>query len=204
MQISVSGKQLDVGAALKEYVESELTERVNKYFEDAISADVVFTKERHLFCVDILVNEGTGTNVLIKSQAKADEPHSAFDLAAEKVDKQLRRYKRRLKDHHKRKVSQALDLEHMAATKYVLSSREEDDDKAGEENDSPLIIAEKSTKIERLTVSDAVMLMDLANLPALMFINQKTEAINVVYRRVDGNISWIDSNSVLQRQKNAA
>lgn len=196
MQIVVSGKHLGIGAALQEYVEAELKNVVTKYFEHAISADVVFTKERYLFRADILVNEGTGTHTLIKSNAEDDEVYAAFDIALAKVEKQLRRYKRRIKDHHKERIEKEVGFSN--ATKYVLSADSEDETSSSAEGDAPLIIAEKPTEIETLTVSDAVMRMDLGQLPALMFINKKTGAINVVYRREDGNISWIDSSNLKQ------
>ena len=197
MQISVSGKQLDVGASLREYVENTLDAAVNKYFEQAIDADVVFSKEAHLFCADIVVNEGTGTNVIIKGQAKADDIYASFDQAADRIEKQLRRYKRRLKNHHHKALAE-LSSE---GKKYIIS----DDSEKENNGDNPLIIAEKPAKIEALSVSDAVMRMNLANLPALMFINQKTQCIDVVYRRQDGNISWVDSGlKAGASKKNAA
>jgi ribosomal subunit interface protein len=188
MQITVSGKHLEVGSALHDYVEASLQDAVTKYFEHAISADVVFTKVRHLFKVDILVNEGTGTQLVIKANAEDDDAYAAFDVAVARVAKQLRRYKGRIKDHHK--VRPDKDMNSFGATKYVLSS-ELSEVSSGE--DTPVIIAEKPTEIETLTVSDAVMRMDLGQLPAVMFINKKTLAVNVVYRRQDGNISWIVS-----------
>jgi len=188
MQIAVTGKQIKVGAALQEYVERELESYVSRYFDNAVGANVVFSKSRHLFRTDIIVNEGTGTHVLIKSHAEGDDVYKSFDKAGEKVEKQLRRYKRRLKNHHKNVVSkeEAADLE---ATKYVLAVQEDE----AEAGDAPLIIAEKATKVENLTVNEAVMTMDLLDLPALMFVNRKTGAVSVVYRREDGNISWVDS-----------
>lgn len=193
MQITVSGKHLEIGTALQEYVVAELESVVTKYFEHAISADVVFSKERHLFKSDIIVNEGTGTNILIKGSANDDDVYSAFDLCSAKIEKQLRRYKRRIKDHHKTRLDKD-NIEMLPATKYILSSDVDSNEGESEEfNDAPLIIAEKPTEIETLTVSDAVMRMDLGQLPALMFINKKSGSINVVYRREDGNISWIDS-----------
>jgi len=207
MQVVVSGKQMDVGAALKEYVEIELSAAVTKYFEDAICANVVFSKtKRHLFRVDIMVNDGTGGHghMLIKSDAEENEIYSAFDRANERMEKRLRRYKRKLKDHHKARLSDSLS-EVLQVTKYVLSDsdNEQEEWESSSEEDAPLIIAEKATTIEELTVSDAVMRMDLNNLPALMFINKKTGVFNVVYRREDGNISWIDASAALAN-KNAA
>jgi anaerobic selenocysteine-containing dehydrogenase len=105
------------------------------------------------------------------------------------MEKQLRRYKRRLKDHNKQSVADVAAS--LAAKKYVL----QDDGQDNEEDDNPLIIAEKQTEIETLTVADAVMRMNLANLPALLFMNKKTQVLNLVYKREDGNISWVETNS---------
>ncbi|MCE3232301.1 MAG: Sigma(54) modulation protein [Rickettsiaceae bacterium] len=187
MQIFVSGKHLDVGSALHNYVESELTNTVSKYFEHAVSANVVFTKVRHLFKADIIVNEGTGHQLIIKGGAEDDDAYAAFDLALTRIAKQLRKYKGRIKDHHKSRPDK--DMQSFGATKYVISNEES----YQSAEDAPVIIAEKPTEVETLTVSDAVMRMDLGQLPALMFINKKTMAVNVIYRREDGNISWISS-----------
>lgn len=192
MQITVSGKQIDIGQALQEHVETRLRELIEKYLDRVTDAMVVFSKESHLFRADIIVNSGTGTHArtTIKGQAESDEIYSAFGMAADKVEKQLRRYKSRLKDHHKTKPHpRDVDEARIMATKYVLSSGNEEEE-SQEEN--PLVIAEKSTEIETLTVSQAVMKMDLADLPALMFFNRAHGGLNVVYRRKDGNISWVD------------
>lgn len=187
MQIMVSGKQIDVGEALQTYVRQELPKSVTKYFEDAVRANVVFSKESHLFRADIIVNEGTGTKFIIKGDATAIDIYAAFDGALERVDKQLRRYKRRIKNHKKPDVADPDFL----ATKYTLIPSDDEDD-VPESDDNPVIIAEKPTRIEKLSVSDAVMKMDLENLAALMFVNQKNDNLNVVYRRADGNIAWVD------------
>ncbi len=188
MKITVSGKQLDVGVSLSEYVEESLNNSVKKYFDRAIDADVVFYKDAHLFCTDIIVNEGTGKNLLIRAQAREEDVYASFDKANQRIEKQLRRYKRRLKSHHRPEANNILA---MAATKYVLN----DDGQEVEEgfDHTPLIIAEKPTSLEILSVSDAVMRMNLAGLPALLFINEKTDGLDVVYRREDGNISWVES-----------
>lgn len=185
MQVSISGQKIQIGEALKEYVEEQLALNTTKYFEDAVSATVQFSKERHLFIAQVVVNEGTGNNVLIKAQGEASDIYAAFDTAVDRVAKQLRRYKRRIKNHHKRGNPKATGI------KYVLASDGQEMPEEGES--APLIIAEKATEIEELSVSDAVMRMDLMDLPAVLFINRKTNSINVVYRRQDGNISWVDS-----------
>jgi ribosomal subunit interface protein len=194
MQISVSGKNFNIGSSLSDHVKQRLEHEVIKYFDHAIHASVIFTKESHLYRVDIHVNEGTGTGVIIKSTANADDIYVSFAEALSRVEKQLRRYKKKIKNHHKKKGSEvAFEQEVKEAVKYVLSPfSEEADDAENNHNEEPLIIAEKSAKIEILTVSEAVMKMDLQQLPALMFINAKNKRLNVVYHRVDGNISWVD------------
>jgi hypothetical protein len=131
--------------------------------------------------------------VVIKSSASSDDVYFAFDAALSKVEKQLRKYKSKLKDHSsKMKVSEISP----DSTKYVISPTkidDEDDETKEIDFDNPVIVAEKATKILKLSVGQAVMKMDLEDLPALMFRNVKTDRINVVYYRKDGNISWVDS-----------
>jgi len=191
MKITISGKQIKIGASLQEYVRENIETSIKKYFENAISAEVHFSKETHYFVTDIVVNEGTGTQLYYKSQAKEDNIYASFDRALERMEKQLRRYKRRIKDHHKVSMGEATAW---AATKYIISDDGQDIEEMSE-IDNPLIVAEKQTSIESLTVSDAVMRMNLANLPALVFLNKKTGNFNVVYKRLDGNISWIDAKT---------
>lgn len=192
MKISVTGKKIDIGSSLKTHVESRLDSSVSKYFEKAIDANVVFSKESHMFRSDVIVNEGTGSGIIIKSNGIAADVYASFDMAADRIEKQLRRYKRKIKNHHKKKFSdaEAEGISQFHGKKYVLSEKDQNEELHEEE--APLIIAEKPVKIENLTVSEAVMQMNLQNLPALMFINKGNNALNVVYHRVDGNISWID------------
>jgi ribosomal subunit interface protein len=194
MQITVQGHQIDVGDALRTHAEDVLEKITTKYFDRAIEATVFFSRESSFFKVNITVNEGTGAGMMIRAEGQDAEIYQAFDKAAERVEKQLRRYKRRLKDHHKDKKDEfevAQDL--IAASKYVIKN----DGESGEESkgdEEQLIIAEKAAAVEVLTVSDAVMRMNLMDLPALMFINKKSGNINVVYHRKDGNISWVDAS----------
>jgi hypothetical protein len=203
MQISVSGKHVDVGAALREHIENELGDSVKKYFEHAISADVTLSKSRHNFSASIVVNDGTGVHQLIRATGEGGDAYAAFDESLERVATQLRRYKGKIKNHHKERLEKDVDSASYLGTKYVLSSLQEDEGKTPEK-EAPLIIAEKPAQIEVLSVSDAVMRMDLGELPALMFINKKTGSINAIYRREDGNISWIDPGSAGDKKRNAA
>jgi ribosomal subunit interface protein len=187
MKIMISGKHVDIGESLSAHIEHRLEEGINKYLDRVTSVNVVVTKEAHMFRVDINGNTGTASGVIIKSSANAGDVYACFDAAAEKIEKQLRRYKRRLTNHHKQSPvgAAASAMGTLGAKKYVLKPEEE-------ASDAPVVIAEKATAIERLSVSEAVMKMDLADLPALMFFNSANGRINVVYRRTDGNISWVD------------
>jgi ribosomal subunit interface protein len=191
MKILISGKHVNVGESLQAHIEHRLEEGVKKYLDRVTSVNVVIAKEAHLFRVDIHGHTGTSSGLAIKSSATAEDVYPCFDAAADKIEKQLRRYKRRLTNHHKNgggHVDDAALHPQAQAKKYVLKP----DDETQEHSESPVIIAEKSTAIEKLTVGEAVMKMDLADLPALLFFNSASGRINVVYRRVDGNISWVD------------
>ncbi|MBM3466257.1 MAG: ribosome-associated translation inhibitor RaiA [Alphaproteobacteria bacterium] len=192
MQVSVSGQHLSIGLSLQEYVKERMGGSIKKYFDHAPSATVHFNKQNHDFSCDIVVNDGTGRHIVIKSNASSDDVYFAFDAALSKIEKQLRKYKSKLKDHSSKiKVSEVIPT----TTKYVISPTKIDDELEDQEIDldNPVIVAEKATKILKLSVGQAVMKMDLEDLPALMFRNVKTDRINVVYYRKDGNISWVDS-----------
>lgn len=192
MQISISGQHFSIGSSLQEYAKDRITNSVKKYFDHAPGASIHFNKQNYEFICDITVNDGTGRHMIIKSNASADDVYTAFDIALAKIEKQLRKYKSKLKDHSNRiKLSEIGSY----AVKYVISPTKfaEEGDKEAD-TDTPVIIAEKPTKILKLSVGQAVMQMDLENVPALMFENVKTNRINIVYYRKDGNISWVDSN----------
>jgi len=187
MQYQISGKQIDIGEALQTHVQTELDEMIAKYPGRPTDALVVFSKDAHEFICESVVHLSTGLTV--QARGRAGEIYAAFDSATEKMEKQLRRYKRRLKDHHKDRPE---PVELSGASSYILAARGDDE---MEEPDSlaPMIIAEMETKIPQLSVGEAVMQMELAGAPVLVFRNDKHDAgINIVYRREDGNIGWID------------
>ena len=188
MHIKISGKHIDVGDALSTHVEDRLTQAVQKYFENPVDATVVFSRDpKNFFKCDASVNLSTG----LHAQAHASEPeiYAAFDHAAERIEKQIRRYKRRLKNHHQR-AKDPIDL--IEAQAYVLAAPEEEPASDGEGEDAPVIIAETKLDIRTSSVGDAVMQMELAHAPFLVFKNEANGRINVVYQREDGNIGWID------------
>lgn len=187
MQITVTGRQIDVGQALREHVESELEVLVSKYFGQAIDASVTFSKAGAFFTAEISAHVGRG--ILVQGGDKADDPYVAFNAAAAHIGKRLRRHKRRLRDHN---TGQARDFEALQAQQYVLrdSGEAATDDTA--EAEPPMVIAEMTTEVTSMTVEDAVMRMDLADVPAFMFRNSAHGGLNMVYRREDGNIGWLD------------
>lgn len=189
MKLHISGRHVDLGESFQQHVEKRLQEGLGKYLERIPSVDVVVSKQaHHQYRVDIHGNTGTHSGIVIKSQGEAGEIYAAFDDAATKAEKQLRRYKRRLKDHQN--ADSGKNAKITRAKKYVLQPEAADAELA--EKADHVVIAEKATDLATLTVSDAVMKMDLADLPALMFYNASNGHLNVIYRRADGNISWVD------------
>ena len=192
MQLTVKGRHVGVSERLREHVRERLESAISKYFTAAIDAHVVFESGKRNFAAHITVHVGSG--ITLQGQGEADEIFACFDIAAERVEKRLRRYKRRLRDHHR---GRGADTAAILAQQYVIAAeaeqeQEQDEDSAEPVGLSPTIVAENSTEIAELTVGEAVMRMDLAELPALMFFNRSHGGMNVVYRRPDGNIGWID------------
>ncbi|MEX0583141.1 MAG: ribosome-associated translation inhibitor RaiA [Sneathiella sp.] len=198
MHVIVKGKQIDVGDALREHIEECLENGVSKYFDNAIDAQVTLSRISHNFHTECSVHIGSGIDVT--ASADHTDAYSSFDSTLARIEKQLRRYKRRLKSHHGKERYQAKMA--FAAQSYVLAPEPEEDTEETETQDDwqPLIIAESSADIPDCSVGEAVMRMDLANLPAMMFHNSGTKELNVVYRRPDGNIGWIDPKVVKAEQ----
>jgi ribosomal subunit interface protein len=186
MNLTVKGKHLDVGDALRAYVGEQLSAVTEKYFSNPIDATVLFAQEAHFYRADISVRVGRG--ILLQASAEATDIYPAFDAAAEKTGTRLRRYKRRLRDHHMHDA-QALVLDQVPARQYVIEAEPAHDDDVGDE---PVIIAEMDTTVETMSVAEAVMRMDLAEMPALMFRSGVHGGLNMIYRRPDGHVGWID------------
>lgn len=184
MQLSVTGKQIDVGQALRDHVEDSLTSAVDKYFGKAVDGVVVFSREAHQIHAEISVHVGKG--LLVQANASAGDPYGAFDSAAEHMAKRLRRHKRRLRGHHQRTAREA---EIVIAQQYILAGAENEAEEAGDE---PVVVAEMQSEIPEITVGEAVMRLDLADAPALMFRNSAHGGLNMIYRRPDGNVGWVD------------
>ncbi len=187
MQITVSGKQVELSDALRTRVSDHLDVIASKYFDHALEAQVTFSRARSFFTCDINVHAGRG--LTLRGEGEAADANTAFDDAAEHIAKRLRRYRRRVNEHARDNANRERPE---AARQYIL--RQEQEGAARGENGEahPTVIAEQATEISLLSVSEAVMRMDLADQPALMFRNSTTGVLNVVYRRSDGNIGWID------------
>jgi ribosomal subunit interface protein len=175
---------------LQQYVIDRTLNAVTKFFENAPSGHVHFLKSGYQYKCDIIINEGVKGHIVTKSDAYSNDVYNAFDLALVKMEKQLRKHKSKLKDRHN-KVK--LSLISSDATSYVINASDDADDSVDYNGDNPAIIAEKKAPILALSVIDAITEMDLRNAPALMFENNQTGRINMVYYRSDGNISWVDS-----------
>jgi ribosomal subunit interface protein len=201
MHITVTGKQIDVGDALRRHTQAAVEDIAEKYFGNALEAHVVFSREAHLIQCDLQVHVGRG--ILVRSEADANEAYAAFDMAAERIDKRLRRYKRRLRNHHVHDKERER-AEPLGRT-YVLQPGDNEDAPPPEDgHPQAMVIAEMETPIPQLSVSEAVMRLDLADLPALMFRNSARGTLNVIYRRRDGNIGWIDPGLPRQRRRSAS
>ena len=183
MGLRVSGKNLDIGEALRGHVDARIEQAVGKYFDGGHSGHVTVEKEGSGFRTDCAIHLDTG--IVLQAVGRAPDARQSFEIAAERIEKRLRRYNRRLKDRHHGKGAESLP-----ASSYVLASIEEDEEVAADFN--PTIIAEETTSLETLTVGGAVIAMDLADAPVVVFRHAGHGGINVVYRRPDGHIGWID------------
>ncbi len=197
MQVLVSGKHVDVGEALRSRVSDELLSSIGKYFDRGGNAEVVVAREGHAFRVDCTVHLASGQTLL--SHGLGHDAHAAFSVALEKVEGRIRRYKRRLRSHSV--AAGAKKAETSALFVLRAPYHEEDDDHGWDDEAEPhhshdapsgVIIAESETELKTLTVSMAVMELDLTEAQTIVFRNAAHGGLSVVYRRPDGNIGWID------------
>jgi ribosomal subunit interface protein len=199
MHITVAGKQVETGEALQTHVRDSLGNIARKYFDHALEANVTFRRDAkgHAFVCDI--NLKAGRDLFMRGEGEGADAHRAFEQAAEHVAKRLRRYRRRVNDHARSFAAARDRPPGEPARQVVLRRHEEEEEEANAAEvavangaDHPAVVAETPAVIERLTVGEAVMRLDLMHLPLLMFRNAASEALNVVYRRGDGHVGWID------------
>ena len=190
MQVQVSGKHVDVGEALRSRVDDELLNSIGKYFDRGGNAEVVVSRDGHAFRVDCVVTLASGQQ--LQSHGLGADAHAAFDEALAKIETRIRRYKRRLKSHSTAATAKAAET----ASFYILRAPEgegEDwDEVDGHAPPAAMVIAETEAALKTMTVSMAVMELDLTESQTIVFRNAAHGHLSVVYRRSDGNIGWID------------
>ncbi len=186
MQVTTHGKQMDLGDALRTHISDKLEDINQKYFNHATDATVTLTPEGHAF-TKTHISIRVGKDIMVMSDAIEPDPYVSFDAAAEKAAKQLRRYKRKLRDHSQR-IEDSRKNGFLSARDVVIAADTEEEVPA----DDHVVVAEMTTDIQTMTVSDAVMRMDLSSQPALMFRNAQHGGLNMVYRRTDGHVGWVD------------
>jgi ribosomal subunit interface protein len=201
MHITVAGKQVETGDALKSHVRDGLGVIAKKYFDHALEANVTFRRDAkgRLGAFNCDINLKAGRNLFVRGEGEGPDAHRAFEVAAEHVAKRLRRYRRRVNDHARGLAEERAEAAE-TAPQYVVSAAEDEDDGASPADgaaadgaaDHGVIVAEQPAEIARLSLSEAVMRLDLAQAAALPFRNSGSGAINLVYRRTDGCIGWID------------
>jgi ribosomal subunit interface protein len=183
MSLRISGKNMDIGDALRGQIDTRIEDAVNKYFDGGHTGHVTLEREGSGFKADCAIHLDTG--IVLQAAGRALDAHASFDQAADRIEKRLRRYKRRLKDRHQVRRGEPVE-----ATAYVLADFAEEEEVTEDYN--PTIIAEETTHLETLTVGGAVVAMDLSDAPVVVFRHAGHGGINVVYRRSDGHVGWID------------
>jgi ribosomal subunit interface protein len=186
VDVRVAGHQVDTGESLRETAQRRVAEITQKYFSRSVGANVTFGRgPNNDFTCDIVAPVVQG--VVLKASHSARTAEMALNGAADRIEKQLRRYTNRLKDHKVDEAAQAY-VENAGYTVFSGASAEAEE----EVGESPAIVAETRVDIPESSVSNAVMLMDLRNTTALMFKNSATGKLNMIYRREDGNIGWVE------------
>jgi ribosomal subunit interface protein len=186
MQIKITGKNLDIGEALRNRIESRLSSLKQKYFEGTVHCHVTVEKSKSGFRCDSTLHLATG--LVLHAHGEDADAARGFEATAVHLEKQLRRYKRRLKDHHRDRTEPVRQFE--AASYVIEPSKDEDESEPDDLN--PVVVAETPSSVPELSVGEAVMQLDISTLPFVLFRNARGGQINLVYRRTDGNIGWID------------
>ena len=184
-RILVSGKQTKIGLSLKKYSTDSIISTLNKYFKDFISSNILFSKDTFNFRCEISIH--LEKTIFIKSHSLSNDAYGAFNLANEKIKKRIRRYHRKLTDHRAKLTKRDSETN---ANEYIIKNPEKVKTSINEKE--PVIIAESEEIIKSLTVSEAIMLMDLNDQNAIFFKNTKNKRLNILFKRPDGNIGWLD------------
>ena len=188
MSVRVTGKHMDIGDAFRTRITGQINDAIAKYFDGGFASQVLVAKSGSRFSADCRIHLDSGAD--LHAEGKANDPQVAFESAFERIEKRLRRYKRKLRDHQHGESRAATEIPYT-----VIDSVSEDDEEVAE-NFAPVIVAETTKKLATMTVATAVMALDMTDEPVLMFRKPGSEELNVVYRRNDGNIGWIDSANI--------
>lgn len=187
MSLRISGKHMDIGDAFRVRIEGRIEDAVNKYFDGGYGGAVTVEKNGSRFSADCLVHLDSG--ISLQANGQAQDPQLAFEAAAERVEKRLRRYKRRLKAHPVSVAAEWIDLD------YRVVAPVADEDEEVPVDYAPAVVAESTVALKTMSVADAVIELDTRDGPVVIFRNAGNSHVNVVYRRADGNIGWIDTSS---------
>ena len=188
MSVRVTGKHMDIGDSFRTKITGQIQDAVDKYFSGGFSSQVLVEKSGSRFSADCKIHLDSGAN--LHAEGRANDPQLAFDGALERIEKRLRRYKRKLRDHHHGENRAAADIPYT-----VIDNTTEEEEEVAEDF-APVIVAETTKKLSTMTVATAVMALDMTDEPVLMFRKPGSAELNIVYRRNDGNIGWIDSANI--------
>jgi ribosomal subunit interface protein len=189
MVLRVSGKNFDIGEALRLHVRSRVEAATSKYFDGSVTGYVILDHEGSGYRSDCTLHLASG--VTLQVEGRAQEPYASFEQAAERLEKRLRRYKRRLKGHHPSVAAgSTASVAEMRVADYVIEAPADDGAEGSEFH--PVVIAERTSSLKQMPVSEAVMELDFTGAPVQIFRHAGNGRVNIVYRRSDGNIGWID------------
>lgn len=208
MKVKINSN-FSLGMSLPQYAENKITEEVSKYLGNIIDVNVFFSKDGSSYKTNITATDGNIKGIVIKSSAMSDDIYHSFDLSLIKMIKQLRKYKSKLLSYRK-KISNSKaknsDIPYVLADRLILKENEFEEEFSNEnmqdiiaiDDNASLftVIEEKETEVEELTIEEALMKMDLLNLPAYMFVNKNNGLINVIYKKSDNTISWINPKTI--------
>lgn len=189
MSVRVSGKHMEIGETFRLRIEDQIEQAVTKYFDGGYSSQVTVEKSGSRFSADCKIHLDSGA--ALQASGEANDPQAAFDAASERIAKRIRRYKRKLKDHHNGNGHTGF-----AEVAYTVMDSVPDEDDELPDNYAPTIVAESSKQLKTMSVANAVMALDMTDDPVLMFRSPGNEQLNIVYRRNDGNIGWIDAANI--------
>lgn len=190
MSLRISGKHMEIGDAFRTRIEQRVGEAVDKYFDGGFAGHVTVEKSGSRFTADCMVHLDTG--MVLQATGQAQDPQPAFDAAAERIEKRLRRYKRRLKSHNGNANAKVEDLDYR-----IMAPVAEEEDEVPEDY-APTVVAESTMRLTTMTVASAVIELDTKDSPVFVFRNAGNGHVNVVYRRADGNIGWVDTAAMAE------